>query len=92
MKTRRFIYTKANGDVTNRYVVLVSEPRENYLVYDMSDLSEDQINYFTDALRKSEEFRDEALTEFEDVTGIKIDSLWRSFKPGGIEWEQEDEV
>ena len=92
MKIRRFTYTKENKDVTNRYVVVISEPKENFLVYDMSDLTEDQIDYFLEAIQKSEDYREEALKEFEDVTGIKVNSLWRSFKPGGIEWVEGNEI
>ena len=86
MKIKRFVYSKENGDVSNRHVIIVSEPRENFLVYDMSDLTEDQIVYLEKALKEAEDYRDDCLVEFEQVTGIKINDLWRSFKPGGIEW------
>ena len=81
-------YTKANGDVSHREVIVVSKPRENYLVYDVSDMTPDQIDYFMQTLADIEQVNNASMKEFEDVTGIKCDSLWRSFKPGGIDWEK----
>lgn len=92
MKIRHFTYTKENGDESSRFAVIVLEPRENYLVYDISKLSTDETKYFLKAVQEIEDYREECLQEFEDVTGIKINSLWRSFKPGGIEWDLEDEI
>jgi hypothetical protein len=83
-------YTKANGEVSDRLVAIVSEPKENYLTYDISDFSEAETRMFKHYLDSIEQYRGDTLTEFEDVTGKKISSLWRSFKPEGIEWVKEN--
>lgn len=82
------IYTKDNGDISNRKVIVVSKPRENYLVYDVTKLTGDQINYFQETLEIIEYNKVHNIQEFEQVTGIKEASLWRSFKPGGIDWKE----
>ena len=92
MKTKTVEYTKANGDKSTRHIVVVAEPRDFYLVYDVSKLSLQQLEVLELALTQTEEFRDSAMKDFELVTGVSQASLWRSFKPEGIEWEQEDEI
>lgn len=91
MKIRRMTYTKDNGEVSNRLVVVVSEPKENYLTYDISDFTDEEIRMFRHYLDSIENFREETFLEFEDITGKKISSLWRSFKPGGVEWDEKDD-
>ena len=85
-------YIKANGDYSRRQVIVISEPRENYLVLDVSKLTPTDAELLSEYLDHVEEARTEFISEFEVITGIKYNSLWRSFKPGGIEWEQEDEI
>jgi hypothetical protein len=92
MKTRKFMYTKDNGDVSERLAVIVSEPRKNYLVYDISKLEPKEVRLLEDALKQAEDFRDNCLADFELLTGKKVNSLWRSFKPEGIEWITKDDV
>lgn len=89
MQRRRFRYTKDNGDVSEREVIIVSPPRENYLVYDVSKLTEKQVMQLVHVLKRGEEERDIFIKQFENNTGIKTASLWRSFKPKGIEWIEE---
>ena len=84
-------YTKDNGEVSTRQVIVVSNPRSNYLMYDVSKLTEKELDVLQDALNQSEEFRNNAIADFELLTGIKQANLWRSFKPEGIEWETECE-
>ena len=91
-KVRRMTYTKANGDISKRSVLVISAPKKNYLMYDVSNMSDDALDVLVDSLNKAEEFRDNAMADFELITGIKQASLWRSFKPEGIEWEVEDEI
>ena len=79
-------YTKINGEESDRDIIVVSNPRENYLVYDVSKMSEVDRNLLLDVLKQIEEFRDNAIADFELLTEIKQSSLWRSFKPGGIDW------
>jgi len=85
-------YTKANGDASTRHVLVVSKPRENYLTYDVSELSEKELEVLTLALEQIDEYRDNAIKDFELLTGIQQASLWRTFKPEGIEWMTEDEI
>lgn len=89
---RTMQYTKANGDVSTRQVIVVSRPKKDYLMYDVSKLSEKELQVLQEALKQVEEFRDNAIADFELLTGIKQASLWRTFKPEGIEWEQEDDT
>ena len=89
-KLKYMTYTKDNGDISQREVVVVSAPRQNYLVYDVTKLSNEEVNILLEALDVAEEHRDSALKHFELLTGLKQSSLWRSFKPGGIEWDNED--
>ena len=85
-------YTKTNGETSERELIIVSQPRANYLVYDVTKLSEKELEVLLDALEQTEEFRDNAMKDFELITGIKQNSLWRSFKPEGIEWTTENEI
>lgn len=91
MKIKRMQYTKDNGEVSNRLVVVVAEPKDNYLCYDISNFKDDEIRMLEHFLEAIEEYRNDTLLEFEDVTGIKINTLWRSFKPTGIEWDHKDD-
>ena len=54
MKIRRFTYTKDNGEVSERLAVIVSEPRKNYLVYDISSFEPQEVELLENILRKSE--------------------------------------
>ena len=88
LKIKSMGYTKDNGDFSRRRVIVVSEPKENYLMYDVSKLTDSELEYLTEALTEIEQTRTDCLQEFEDVTKIKLNRLWRSFKPGGINWEE----
>jgi hypothetical protein len=83
---KHMTYQKDNGDTSERDIIVVSEPRKNYLVYDVSKLSDDQLEVLVNALDQIEEFRNNAMKDFELITGVKQSSLWRSFKPEGIDW------
>jgi len=87
-EVRNFTYRKDNGETSKRSGVVVSTPRDTTLMYDVSKFDENQARLFTSLLETIENYRDETLAEFEAITGIKINSLWRSFKPGGIDWEE----
>ena len=89
MKIRRFIYTKDNGDVSERLAMVVADPRKNYLMYDISSLDKTEIEVLKDTLFKVDEYRENCIKDFELITGKKLNSLWRSFKPEGIEWIEE---
>lgn len=84
-------YTKDNGDVSERDVVVISSPRENYLVYDVTSLSQDERTMLLHYLESIEAYRDETMEELKSVTSIRQEKLWRSFKPDGIKWKTEEE-
>ena len=85
-------YTKSNGEESHRKIIVVSRPRKNYLVYDLSSLHPDEILILEKALATAEECRENAIADFELLTEKRERDLWRSFKPEGIEWETEDET
>lgn len=80
-------YTKDNGDESLREVIVVAKPRSNYLVYDVTELSSDDIETLSSVLDDIDEYRESQINSFELITGIKQSNLWRSFKPEGIDWE-----
>ena len=83
-------YTKVNGDISKRNVIVVSRPKKNYLVYDVTNLTNEQVNTLLKCLDIAEEQRQYAMSDFELLTGISEANLWRSFKPEGIEWDNEE--
>lgn len=87
-RAKRMVYTKEGGDVSERKVIMVSKHRDNDLVYDVSKLTDSQLEYLEAALEEVEIYRNETMAEFEAVSDVKINSLWRSFKPGGIDWKE----
>ena len=89
---RSMKYTKEDGSSSLRSVVVLSKPREHYLMYDVSKLTTHQREYFLTVLSEMETLQDETIAEFEAVTGLKQKSLWRSFKPEGIEWTDGNEI
>ena len=89
---RSMLYTKDNGDSSKREVLIVAEPRVNYLMLDVTKLSNADLDILKEVYKFSDEYRDNAIADFELLTGIKHSSLWRSFKPEGIEWNTEDEI
>lgn len=86
MIIKQMRYTKDSGEVSERKVIVITRPRDNYLMYDVSNLSDDQLATLKLTLEEIDKFRDNAMADFELVTGVKQNSLWRSFKPGGVEW------
>ena len=90
-ETKLMYYTKDNGERSSRKVIVVSEPRSNYLVYDVTKLDRTQQDCLLAVLNDLEQIRKYEMDEYEVLTGTKLAALWRSFKPGGIEWLQENE-
>jgi len=84
-------YTKDSGDSSERKVIVVSRPRKNYLMYDVSGISEEALDTLLDAMNMNEEYQENCMLDFETLTGVKQSSLWRSFKPEGVEWMTEDD-
>ena len=90
MKIKSMVYTKENGEESNRDIIVVSAPRDNYLVYDVTKLNEKEREILLHYLDSIESYRDETFAELTSVTGIRQNALWRSFKPEGIKWITED--
>lgn len=86
MKIKHMTYTKDNGEVSEREVIVVSAPRDNYLCYDVTKLDDNGKKMLEHYLNSIETYRQETFAELTSVTGIRENTLWRSFKPKGIEW------
>lgn len=84
VKIKDFIYTKASGEVSERTAVVVSEPKENYLMLDITGLSPEKVEEVLRVIREVDAYRTEVFNAY------NINSLWRSFKPEGIEWKDTD--
>lgn len=91
MKIKTFSYTKDNGETSTRKAIVVSEPRSNYLMYDVTDFSESELDTLIQALTEAETYRNNCLADFELLAGVKMSTLWRSFKPDGIVWDKDIE-
>ena len=87
----RIRYTKDDGEMSERRVIVLARPRKNFLMYDVSKLSEEAIDVLLTALNKAEDYKANAMADFELLTEEKQSSLWRSFKADGLEWIDEDE-
>ena len=71
-------YTKDNGEVSERLVLVISKPQKNYLTLDFSEWSPEDVSEFMDQLNSL----DKARSSLFDAAGVK----WRNFKPENIEW------
>ena len=80
-KVRSFVYTKANGERSNRQLLIMSVPSELYLGVEVDHLDEKEIQDLIEYIESSR-----SLTQdYFDEMGCK----WKSFKPEGIEWTSE---
>ena len=89
-KRRWFIYTKDNGDMTERDALVVAEPRTLYLAIDMTKLPEGAADALVHLFESAEDYKEELLSEWEKEYDVIFRNLWRSFKPAGIEWTDEN--
>ena len=90
-KIKSMTYTKDNGEVSERDIIVVSAPRDNYLCYDVTELSKEERAVLAHYLHSIDGFIEETFAELTSITGIRREKLWRSFKPGGIQWKEFDE-
>ena len=88
IELKSMTYTKDNGDVSQREVLVIAEPRDNYLTLDVTKVPDDDLDVLVEALVEANKQRDNAYADFELITGLKVSNLWRSFKPGGIDWKE----
>lgn len=91
MVIKSITYTKDNGEVSERDIIVVSGPKENYLCYDVTKLSVEEREILQHYLDSIEQYREDTMAELTSVTGIRQNTLWRSFKPSGIQWKEFDE-
>lgn len=70
-----FTYTKNNGDISERYTLLVSEPNKNYLMFDLSDLTEEEKVEAEEIWKQYCKMRDTLFAE----TGLS--KYYKNFKP-----------
>lgn len=75
---RKMRYTKDNGDVSERLVLVMSKPQKNYLTIDFSEWEPEDVSEFMDQLNELDKQRSMLL----EAANVK----WRNFKPENIEW------
>ena len=82
MKTIAFTYTKENGDVSKRVLVVSNEPQKNVSGTDITSLSAvDQVSY-THVAKK---IRDNYLEELKNLNDLfDVTHNFRQFKPTGM--------
>lgn len=78
MKLKNFRYTKADGSVTDRSVVVVHEPSNLMLAIDVTEYTEGERDYVLDELKTIQQVYMDSIEEL----GLK--SKWRTFKKEGI--------
>lgn len=80
IKYKKFTYTKTNGEVSERKVLLIAKPSKNYLCLDVENLTNEEVLYLQEELKRFDESRQILINEF--------DTQYKSFKPEGIEWRE----
>ncbi len=76
---KSFVYTKANGDASNRTVLVINEPCNMLVATDISELSsEDQVSY----ARTISKLHDNYLSAIAEVNSIfDVNNRVRKFDP-----------
>jgi len=82
MKLKNFTYEKDNGEISERTALIIKEPQKNYLMMDLSDLSEEDQQDIFEVMEAVNLYKEEMLGGISDL--IK----WRTFKPEGITWHK----
>ena len=80
-EVRSFVYTKSNGERSNRRVLIMSKPSHLYLGVEVDGLTPQEIEDIQTAIEESRK-EISAIMEY-------YNAPWKSFKPEGIEWEDE---
>ena len=79
---QHMFYTKANGERSERRVIIVSKPSKNYLTIDVTDCDDVEIENILTTMDHCDTYR----TNQYRTEGL--DKRWRNFIPSGIEWEE----
>lgn len=77
-----FIYTKANGSVSERDVFVISTPSDSYFTVDLSEFNEDEQAAYTRALVQL--YEDLKYQTAEAVQELGLSSCYRRFKANNI--------
>lgn len=73
-EVRKIKYTKDSGDVSEREVIIMSEPHTNVMAIDLSGLSAEQVKLIQDELRE----------HAESMKALGV--AWKSFKPNNLQF------
>jgi hypothetical protein len=73
-------YTKDNGEVSVRDVMVLGEPTKLYKCIDLSGLTTEQVEELKESFYEIDKFRDEMLSE------LTFSLQWKNFKTEGVEW------
>jgi hypothetical protein len=82
MKTITFTYTKDNGDVSYRTLVVSNEPTKNVSGTDISELGPEQRKEYLAEVAKAKEIYLEMLKQINDE--FDLTHSYRQFKPEGM--------
>jgi hypothetical protein len=75
---REFTYTKDSGETSERKCIEISAPRKNYLMLDVTKLSEEELAEVVDAIDFADSARDDIMATVSDLVA------WKTFKPEGM--------
>lgn len=79
MKLQEFTYTKADGTISQRAIIVTSEPTKNISGYDVTQLSESEFAEFVEAYRV---LKDRQLQEtMELLSKFELNNSYRNFIP-----------
>ena len=79
-KVREFVYTKANGDTSERVVFTLNPVSEMLFGIDLTEFSEDDRILYIDALEELDTLISGAIID------LGLNSQYRNFKESGIEY------
>ena len=74
-----FTYTKANGDVSDRSLVVLRRPSANYFGIDVTQANEDTVEALVEFLEQQKSHLENELAEL----GLRLN--YRTFKEEGVE-------
>lgn len=79
MKLSEFTYTKANGDVSKRAVIVTNEPQKLMSGFDVTELDHDELEAFISAYREMKNRHAEEVQKLINEHDLKYN--YRQFKP-----------
>ncbi len=79
MELKTFIYTKANGAVSERELVVLSKPNSNYFGLDVTEMHEDNFAEFAEKFNALKTLHDKQMRELQEEYGLTYSG--KAFKP-----------